>query len=80
MSCFAARARYASTSGRLLVRRQRVDERMLGRQHQVRGAEDRVRTRREDANVHRLRGELAGQTALGRGRAGQLFQVLDAEA
>ena len=62
-SCFADSRRYAATASRCSVGRDRIDERMLRREDEVRRAENRVRTRREHSYVDRLGDELVALPA-----------------
>ena len=78
MSCFAPSRRIRSTCVALLVRRQRVDERMLRREDEVGRAEDRVGTRREDADVDCCAVN-SPCPARDRGGAGELLEILHAE-
>ncbi len=63
----------------LLVGRETVEQGMLGRDDEIRRAEDRVRPSREDANVDRTERVFAAQPDLGRRRARELLEILHAE-
>ena len=79
-SCLARAALVRGDLVAVFVGREGVDERVLGREHEVGRAKNRVRTRGEDAHVGRLHGELPRQPAGDGRRPGQLFEILNTEA